>query len=109
MRLEKFSDKRLKNNFCISRSILRNILIKYLDLPPEEVIIKHQKNGKPALANQGIKLNFNLSHTDNWVLLAISRDCRVGIDLEKCNSKLDRRKIAKRVFDKNIYQKLANY
>ena len=53
----------------------------YTDLTLSDVCFS--KYNKPYLTNG---LNFNITHSENIVLCAISRDCQVGIDLEKINS-----------------------
>lgn len=50
---------------------------------------KSNPNGKPYLANQGIDLQFNLSHTDGLVACVVVRDGDCGIDVEAVRSDLD--------------------
>tara|TARA_Y100001935_G_C17311324_1_gene516545 strand:- start:9492 stop:10151 length:660 start_codon:yes stop_codon:yes gene_type:complete len=107
-RIEQYSDDSLKIKFCISRSILRLILTKYLDLSQENIHINNLDNGRPVLANSEINLDFNLSHMENWLLVAISRNRKIGIDIEKCNSQFNRKKISSRFFEKDVYIKLKD-
>jgi phosphopantetheinyl transferase len=66
-----------------SRWALRQLLACYLDLAPEQVVICRDDRGKPRLANNGKRLEFNLSHSADLALIAVACGARVGVDLEK--------------------------
>lgn len=55
-------------------------------------------NGKPHLVNSEIE--FNLSHSGDVALIAISKKIPVGIDVQKIEEKTDVEKIARRFFSK---------
>lgn len=96
-----FSRLDLQKKFVKTRGVLRQILASYLDLKPQKIIIKTAKYGKPYLTNDA--LNFNLSHTGNQFVIAVSDTGNIGIDIEqyrdrksisglveKCFSKIER-------------------
>lgn len=67
------------------RSLIGNILAyslisDYLHLPFDEINLIKNKYGKPILKNTN-KLNFNVSHSGNWVVCAIDYN-PIGIDIE---------------------------
>ncbi|MCQ2456481.1 MAG: 4'-phosphopantetheinyl transferase superfamily protein [Clostridia bacterium] len=68
----------------------------------DEVIITVDENGKPSIPGSG--LHFNLSHSDEKVLCAVS-DRPVGCDVEKIEE-IDI-KIAKRFFTEEEYKIIA--
>jgi 4'-phosphopantetheinyl transferase len=45
--------------------------------------LDYDKAGRPFFTDSSF--DFNISHTDNCAVVAFSKDCRVGIDVEKIN------------------------
>jgi 4'-phosphopantetheinyl transferase len=60
--------------------IVREWLARYLGIAMANVHVDLEPGGKPRL--RGGELHFNVSHSGDAMLLAISRDQEVGIDLE---------------------------
>jgi 4'-phosphopantetheinyl transferase len=74
-----------RSRFIVGRGLLRAILACYVGGKPSGLAFAYGPNGKPALAQKTgqDRLFFNLSHAGDLFLLAVSRDCEVGVDLEK--------------------------
>lgn len=70
-----------QRRFIVGRAMLRLILARYLDLKPTDLVFNYNKHGKPDVKNDQ-RLHFNLSHSKELALLAISRDYPVGVDIE---------------------------
>jgi 4'-phosphopantetheinyl transferase len=73
-----------RDRFIATRGILRQILGRYLSIPPQQVEFCYADRGKPAL-NQTVHatpLQFNLSHSHACALYAITATQAVGVDLE---------------------------
>jgi 4'-phosphopantetheinyl transferase len=68
--------------FAIGRIALRLLLSKYLSVPPMETVIAVDKNRKPFLSGPSANIYFNISHSGDWVLIAIGGE-ELGIDIEK--------------------------
>lgn len=67
--------------FSACRNALRRILGNYLDCDPSEVVFSVAKQGRPYL--RGIaKLEFNVSHSADLAVIAVSTRGPLGIDLE---------------------------
>ena len=82
-RAERFRFPRDSHRFIASRGILRLVLGRYLQTPPEQLQFCYGASGKPALATNTVSgLTFNVSHSDDLMLCAIAHSCCVGIDLE---------------------------
>lgn len=96
-RVANFSNKILKRNYIVTRGILRIILSKYLQIPPTEIQLTYNKYGKPKCAYTR-ELNFNLSHSGNFVIYTFTLDYKVGVDLEFIRHIKNSQKIAKRFF-----------
>jgi 4'-phosphopantetheinyl transferase len=59
---------------------VRQLLASYAERAPDTLRIERGEQGKPRLA--GTALHFNLSHSAGALLLGISRDSELGVDLE---------------------------
>ncbi|VVE23516.1 4'-phosphopantetheinyl transferase sfp [Pandoraea horticolens] len=72
--------------FTVTRSVLRELLGAYTGIAPESVIFTQNQYGRPELASslsgKGAMISFNVSHTGNDALIAISRARCVGVDVE---------------------------
>lgn len=65
-------------NYVIARLLLRRGLEDFgMDTDLEQIVI--QKNGKPSLSN----IHFNISHSDYQVSCALSKEGKLGLDMEK--------------------------
>jgi 4'-phosphopantetheinyl transferase len=88
-----------RNRFITSHGFMRTILAKYLQIKPQQIEYKKGEQGKPSLAHpQTITLQFNLSHTEDLAILAISKESAIGIDIEHNDRKTDWQGICKRFF-----------
>ena len=67
---------------------LRNLLAKILNQSPEKIRIKKAEHGKPYLADYP-ELAFNLSHTADRLMIAVGRDCQLGVDIEICKPRVN--------------------
>jgi 4'-phosphopantetheinyl transferase len=83
-RADRFRFESDRRRFCVARASLRLILGRYLKTKPNRLQIGPGEYGKPYLvdakATQGLR--FNLSHSHELALIAVSRDREVGIDVE---------------------------
>jgi 4'-phosphopantetheinyl transferase len=79
-RAAKFINPLHGNRWTVARGYLRQILSHYLNLTPAEIVFSHGQQGKPAV--EGSSLQFNLSHSGDRAVYAISAKYPVGIDLE---------------------------
>jgi 4'-phosphopantetheinyl transferase len=71
--------------FMVGRAVLRLILAQYLGLEPGEIMISTGKFGKPHICKSfNINyLTFNLSHSGEVCLVAVSHAREIGVDVEK--------------------------
>ncbi|WP_347558036.1 4'-phosphopantetheinyl transferase superfamily protein [Robbsia sp. KACC 23696] len=80
------SDRR---RFQATRSALRNVLGRHLDIDPSSVRFKTGSRGRPALRDTESALSFNVSHAGDHALIALSDTRDVGIDVERIDPTLD--------------------
>ena len=65
-----------------ARAALRTILARHLGTGPADVPLRLGPHGKPELALDPAPLRFNLSHSGDLALIALSAGREVGIDVE---------------------------
>ena len=70
-----------RTQFIAARSVLRDILSRYLGEPAQEIRLQYGEHGKPVLADHR-DLQFNLSHSRTVGLLAIGCQLPLGVDIE---------------------------
>ena len=99
-RAGRFRVPQVRSRFIAARSILRNILGRYLECAPSQVRFHYREHGKPFLAPNSFRddLRFNLSHSHGLALYAVSRARDVGIDLERIRPDRDHERLAERFF-----------
>lgn len=70
-----------RNRFIAARGTLRQILSAYTHIRPEAIVFEYGEHGKPGI-RQPSGLHFNLSHSHDLALVAVTRVGPVGIDVE---------------------------
>jgi len=78
-----FRTEALRNVYVAAHSGLRRILAAHLDVRAKDLVFGFNDWGKASLRDPGTELEFNLSHSSNRVLIAVSSAGPVGIDVEK--------------------------
>lgn len=95
---------------CFSKAVLEKIysyrytidrlraftsaLLQYYFLPSvlgiayTDIIIKKAPNGKPYIENYD-QIDFNISHSGEFVLLAVTNGKSIGVDIEKIDENID--------------------
>ena len=80
LRASGITDVTGRTEFILGRALLRSVLSSMLDAKPRNLPIRIEKNGRPCL--EGNDLEFSLSHACGYVCVAVSRNGRVGVDIE---------------------------
>ncbi|MBN2390524.1 MAG: 4'-phosphopantetheinyl transferase superfamily protein [Anaerolineae bacterium] len=70
-----------RERFIVAHGALRDILGRYLNVSASELVFEANAHGKPALPEHAW-LQFNLTHSGDMALVAVTRDRPVGIDVE---------------------------
>lgn len=83
-------------NFILCRGLLRRILADCLNTPPASLCFSRNAQGKPFLEHSD--LEFNVSHSRDRLLIAVTAGRAVGIDIEFRRGGLPMESIAKRWF-----------
>lgn len=101
----RFRFKRDRDRFIRTRWLLRSILGQYLEFPPEQIAIGIHRTGKPFLLSHA-NLHFNLSHSDDFAVLAFSVCRDIGVDVEVIDPELPCLEVASCHFTDSEYQAL---
>lgn len=78
-----------RDRFIACRGRLRRLLGRCLGQSPEEVGFRIGPYGKPQIAGPECGLRFNLSHSSDRALVAITSGHEVGVDLERLRHDFD--------------------
>lgn len=95
-RARRFRVAGAQRQYVVGRSALRRILARFIGKPATELHFKYTATGKPLLAvPAATDLSFNLSHSGDWVVIAVAQNRRVGVDLELIQDRPELRQIAR--------------
>lgn len=98
-RADRFIRAEHGRSFTIAHASLRQILSRYLDIVAEAVQFSAAEKGKPRIEGE-TGLQFNLSHSGELALVAVTRGRAVGVDIESMRERSAQRNIAERYFSR---------
>jgi 4'-phosphopantetheinyl transferase len=86
IRSQRFFREADRRRFVLGRAIIRHLCAEYLGLEPARVLLELTSAGKLYLANTaprvGRRLEFNISHSGDCILVAWAEGRPVGVDVE---------------------------
>ncbi|MGH8238717.1 MAG: 4'-phosphopantetheinyl transferase family protein [Steroidobacteraceae bacterium] len=97
----RFCFERDRRRYLVTRAMVRTVLSKYADVVPRDWKFAVNPCGKPAIATGQVAargLEFNVSHTDSLVVLGVTRECALGVDVENVRARQVDMEIADRYF-----------
>ena len=111
-RANRFKFEHLRNRYRAGRGALRAILAQYLQIDAAALRFDYLENGKPLLADEFAKsgIHFNLAHTGDLALVAVTRIGRVGVDVESVRPIKNAGELVARFFSKRedgLFQKVS--
>lgn len=100
-RVARMGTERLRHRMANTRVALRNVLAGYLAQSPGQIKICTGAHGWPHLdpSDGSNHVWFNLTHAQDQMLIAVSRDVRLGVDLERVDRRVEPDKLANAVFN----------
>jgi 4'-phosphopantetheinyl transferase len=93
-----------RDRFIVSHGSLRDILARYLHSGPNQLSFSVNAYGKPSL-DQG-QLEFNLSHSGDFALIAITQGHKIGVDVERVRTGISADIIGGRFFSRTEMSEL---
>lgn len=91
----------VKERYICGRGGLRSILARYLNRHPTSLAFAYQTYGKPMLAGS-TDLDFNLAHTDQYILYGLTKRADIGVDIEFMRP-IDFEALSKRFFSEREF------
>jgi 4'-phosphopantetheinyl transferase len=85
-----------RDRFIVAHAGLRHILARYLGCHPDQIRFSMNEYGKPVL--QGKHLEFNLSHSGDFALVAATWNKKIGVDVERFRPEIELGRLANRFF-----------
>jgi 4'-phosphopantetheinyl transferase len=82
-RAARFRFERDRSRFVAAHIALRRVLATALDADPASIVFGSGMHGKPFVAVPSSSLEFNLSHSGDYALLALATGRPVGVDIER--------------------------
>jgi 4'-phosphopantetheinyl transferase len=89
-----------RRRFVVGHGAVRRILSRYVTAQPQEVVFVYGAKGKPDLAadQNPHRVKFNLTHSGDLALLAVTQNQELGVDVEFVKADFGGSEIAERFF-----------
>ena len=86
-RRDRFHFPRHRHQFLVARALIRTTLTRYYpEVQPADWRFEANDYGRPHIVGAGAGLlDFNLSHTEGRIVLAVCRSPLPGVDIERAN------------------------
>ena len=99
-KVERLRVERARLQRLVTRGLLRNVLSLYAAIPPRAWRFQLQEHGRPVLVPGQCDrdLRFNVSHTEQLVVCAVTEDREIGVDVEWMRRRGKTTSIADRFF-----------
>jgi len=105
-RAARFHFEKDRHRYILAHACLRDILSRYLHCEPKQIVFSTNNYGKPVLLSEQ-EMDFNLSHSGEYVLIAVTRGHKIGVDVEHFRMNLEHEKIARRFFSQAENQEFS--
>ena len=74
--------------YITSRGVLRSLSGQYLKQLPEDIVFDYEVHGKPQFRVDTM-VRFNVSHSENYVVIGFVHESEIGIDVEYLKKNFD--------------------
>jgi len=79
-RVKRYRSREAAERYVITRSLVRVVLARRLGREARRIEVSRTDSGKPVVTGG---VHFNVSHSGDLILMAMSDDCDVGVDVER--------------------------
>ncbi len=87
-----------RHDALVTRAFIRDLLSYYADIAPQDWRFDIGDKDKPEIVNPPLPLRFNISHTKNLIICAVTLNDDIGCDVENIGRSNDVLSIAERYF-----------
>jgi 4'-phosphopantetheinyl transferase len=90
-----------RRRYLVTRALVRTILSRYAPVRPEDWVFSTNEYGRPEIQQaqaREAQLSFNISHTRNLIVLGVTRQRELGVDVENVRRREPSIDIAERFF-----------
>ena len=97
-RADRFVNANDRSRYVVAHGVMRSVLAAYVGEEASRLRFTRGRHAKPALAEDAARVRFNLAHSGDRAMLAVSTAHEVGIDVERERDDVDPLAIAERYF-----------
>jgi 4'-phosphopantetheinyl transferase len=96
----RFYFERDRRRYLVTRALVRTVLSRYEPIAPNDWLFTNNAYGRPSVANElkDCELFFNVSHTQNLIVLGVAKGRTLGVDVEHIRTRHASIDIARRYF-----------
>jgi len=101
VRAARFAFDRDRQRYSLSHALLRLLLSRYTNKEAAQIRFSTGQHGKPAISSPGVvagDIQFSLSHSGPYALVAVATGRALGADVEVLKADVDALKLAQRFF-----------
>jgi len=103
---QRYKFEKDRHDALITRAFIRDLLSYYADISPSDWRFDKGEKDKPEIVNPPLPLRFNLSHTKNLIICAVTLTDDIGCDVENTTRSNDVLAVADRYFSPSETQEL---
>jgi phosphopantetheinyl transferase len=92
-RADSFKSKKDRACFIIAHAFKRYCLSQLIQVDPGSLVFSCSDKGKPFCEND-TTIDFNISHSDHWVVFGVSSIDAIGVDVERVDRVIGEKTIA---------------
>lgn len=105
-RAARFHFEHHRRRYVVARITLRVLLGRFLSVPPSSIAFGLLRHGKPYVVNAPVPVFFNVSHSGDLAIYAISSTCECGVDVEQLDRRVNHDALARTFFSTREYAEM---
>ncbi|WP_394748811.1 4'-phosphopantetheinyl transferase family protein [Spongiimicrobium salis] len=86
-----------RRTYITARGVLRCLSGAYLKEPPQDIDFDYEAYGKPQF-RKPTSLQFNVSHSENYIVIGFVQDHEIGVDIEYMKNNFDVMEVGRNFF-----------
>ncbi len=104
-----YANSQRRAQWIISRAVLKLLIESKTNIQANAISLLTRDSGKPCLdSNENIRCEFNLSHSQNTAVIAISMHHPIGIDIQFWRPSIKPEEFSKRFFSTEEHQVICS-